>query len=281
MLGGYLLSRWQAKRAGIKGTHIDNATLLIALLGLFGARVFSWLFYFPAGTSFWQALRDPAGGMVFYGGVIFGFISLAIYSRLRRLSLADLLDVFAPGLALGLAFGRVGCFLAGCCWGDLCVPSATLSNAGLDVHRWQIQTLPLLSRPAFPLAVQFPPGAGAYEQHQELGLIPVDSARSLPVHPVQLYEATLALLLCILLCKRFRKRLWHGQVFCTVILSYGLIRFWMEFLRADNSPIYFGFTLSQVISVAMISAAVAVFCWRRISSPARQQPVLARPGSVA
>ena len=119
ILSGYLLSRWRGRRVGVKGAHIDNLTLLIAILSLFGARLFSWLFYFPAGASFWQALRDPAGGMVFYGGFIFAFITLIVYAQLSRLSVANLLDVFAPGAALGLAFGRIGCFMAGCCWGDL------------------------------------------------------------------------------------------------------------------------------------------------------------------
>jgi phosphatidylglycerol---prolipoprotein diacylglyceryl transferase len=278
-VSGYLLSRWQAKRTGIKTAHIDNATLLMAVLGLFGARVFSWLFYFPAATGFWQALRDPGGGMVFYGGVVFGFITLAAYSRLTHLSLANLLDVFAPGLALGLAFGRIGCFLAGCCWGDLCVQPATLANAGLDAKAWQIQTFPSLSSPAFPLAVRFPRDAGAYEQHEQYGLIAANSIRSLPVHPVQLYEAAMALCLCILLGIQFGKRHWHGQVFCMLILIYGLIRFCTEFLRADNAPIYLGLTLSQVISAAMISGTTVVFLWRRC--PTSHQPVLARRGSVA
>jgi phosphatidylglycerol:prolipoprotein diacylglycerol transferase len=114
VLAGYVIARWRATRAGVKGAHIDNLTLLIAVLSLFGARLFSWIFYFPSGVSFWRALRDPSGGMVFYGGVIFGFLTLLTYARLTRLSTANLLDIFAPALALGLALGRVGCFMAGC-----------------------------------------------------------------------------------------------------------------------------------------------------------------------
>src|SRR5437588_1600575 len=128
LLGGYLLARWRAVRCGIKGSHIDNLALLIAFLSLFGARLFSWLFYFPPGVSLWAALRDSSGGMVFYGGLIFGLLAAIIYARIARLALGNLLDVFAPALALGLAFGRVGCFMAGCCWGDACVAPAELSK---------------------------------------------------------------------------------------------------------------------------------------------------------
>src|ERR1041385_3508455 len=104
--------------------------------------------------------------------------------------------IFAPGLALGLAFGRVGCFMAGCCWGDLCVEPSALSKVPPAVTPWQIQTFASLSPSHFPLAVRFPPNAGAFEQHRHLGLISADATASLPVHPVQLYEACLALILC-------------------------------------------------------------------------------------
>src|SRR5437868_9117533 len=102
LLGGYLISRWRAVRAGVKGSHIDNLALLIPIVSLFGARLFSWLFYFPSGTSFWAALKDSGGGMVFYGGLLFGILTVLAYARITQLALGSLFDVFAPGLALGL-----------------------------------------------------------------------------------------------------------------------------------------------------------------------------------
>src|SRR5690242_19724735 len=189
LLGGYLLTRWLARRSGVKGSHIDNLALVICICSLFGARLFSWLFYFPPGVNLWQALWDPAGGMVFYGGMIFGILALLIYARITKLELSNLFDIFAPGLALGLAVGRIGCFMAGCCWGDVCVDPAQLSKAVDPNLQWQIRTVPIVSAATFPLGVRFPRGAGAFEQHQNLGLIGSEAQRSLPVHPVQLYEA--------------------------------------------------------------------------------------------
>jgi phosphatidylglycerol:prolipoprotein diacylglycerol transferase len=197
LLGGYLITRWRAVRAGVKGSHIDNLALLIAVFSLFGARLFSWLFYFPPGVSLWKALRDSGGGMVFYGGLIFGTLTVVLYARIARLPLSNLLDIFAPGLALGLALGRIGCFMAGCCWGDLCIGPDNVSH--LSGKSWQMQTLPLISQAGFPLAVKFPKGTGAFEQHQKMGLIDQNAELSLPVHPVQIYEAVLALVLCIVL----------------------------------------------------------------------------------
>jgi phosphatidylglycerol---prolipoprotein diacylglyceryl transferase len=263
LLGGFLLTRWRAVRIGIRGSHIDNFTLLLAVLSLFGARLFSWWFYFPAGTSLWDALTDSGGGMVFYGGMIFGIATAVLYARFARLSLGNLMYACAPGLALGLALGRVGCFMAGCCWGDLCVSPNELAKLRSAQLAWQLRTVPPLSGPAFPLAVQFPRGAGAYEQHRELGLIDEHADRSRPVHPVQLYEAALALALCEALHLWFHRRRWHGQVVCVLILSYAAIRFSMEFLRGDNSPSYFGFTLSQVISFVMGIVAFSFLLSRR------------------
>ena len=196
--------------------------------------------------------------MVFYGGLIFGVLSALAYARLARLELGNLLDVFAPGLALGLALGRVGCFMAGCCWGDLCVSPDELSPPEISQLRWQLQTLPFLSTPGFPLAVRFPPGAGAFEQHHKLGLIGDQAQSSRPVHPVQLYEAALALGLCLFLNRSFRRRVWPGQIFCMLILYYAIIRFVIEFLRADNPPIYAGLTLSQVIGLGLGLAAALI-----------------------
>src|ERR1051326_3864028 len=189
--------------------------------------------------------------MVFYGGVLFGFLTLLTYAAPTRLSIGNLLDVFAPGLALGLAIGRIGCFMAGCCWGDVCVDRAALPKVEGPVTAWQLQTFPGLSWNGFPLAVRFPKDAGAFEQHSQLGLVATNADRSLPVHPAQLYEAVLAVGLCILLNGSFRKRAWPGQVCCWLILGYAVVRFVVEFFRADNPPIYLGLTLSQVISVVL------------------------------
>src|ERR1700694_3545437 len=87
LVGGYLIARWRAVRAGVKGSHIDNLALLISVFSLFGARFFSWLFFFPPGISLWQAFTTSGGGMVFYGGMISGILTAIIYARLARLPL--------------------------------------------------------------------------------------------------------------------------------------------------------------------------------------------------
>jgi phosphatidylglycerol:prolipoprotein diacylglycerol transferase len=75
----------------------------------------------------------------------------------------------------------------------------------------------------------------------------------LPVHPAQLYEAVAVLVLAFFLQRAFSRRERVGVVFGGLVLGYGIIRFLVEFLRADNPPIYWGFTLSQAISLCFIA----------------------------
>ncbi len=201
---GWWLARWRAKREGMAPRHIDNLALLIAVVSLFGARLFSWWFYFPPGYSFWTAMTMGGGGMVFYGGLIFGFVCLIAYAGMTRISLRELFDAFAPSAALGLAFGRVGCFMAGCCWGDLCV-----DRDAVHVHdprlQYQLSTVPAISGAHFPLAVTFPREAGAYEQHSKLGLVP-------PRPPVRCLFTRCS---CMRRCWRWRWRFICTAVFAT------------------------------------------------------------------
>jgi phosphatidylglycerol---prolipoprotein diacylglyceryl transferase len=269
-LAGYLLLRWRAVRLGIPGRHIDNISLLIPPISLFGARFFSWLFYQPDGTGFVEGMMMEGGGLVFYGGVTFAALTVIIYTLVRRLSVPGMADACAPSVLLGLAIGRIGCFLAGCCWGDLCVDPKTMS-ALPDPHlSFKVQTFPAVSHQNFPLSVQFPAHSGAHEQHVRLKLISPESPRSLPVHPVQLYEAVLALVLAVSLHLNFHRRRNPGDVLWMMMLGYGLIRFAVEFFRADNSPAYWGLTISQAISVLFVIAGGLGLVWRLQPAPRPQ-----------
>jgi phosphatidylglycerol---prolipoprotein diacylglyceryl transferase len=271
LLAGYFVARRNARRIGMERRHIDNITLLVAITGFAGARLFSWLFYFPPGFTLWRAFWEPGGGLVFYGGVIGGLVSAIAYAFFSRVSVVALMDVLAAPLAVGLAFGRIGCFMAGCCWGDICVNQSQLAALTEPKVRYQIDTVPFFSGAKFPLAVRFPTDCGALNQHIALGLLPATATQSLPVHPVQLYESSLAFLLAFELQRRFRRRKWAGEVLCWFLGGYGIIRFSMEFLRADNAPIYFGLTLSQVISLIALAACAFVFAMHARSARIRKQ----------
>jgi len=266
MLIGFVAGWWLARRRaplfGIAPKHLDNLGLLLPVAGLFGARFFARLFY--AKVSFVEALKFWKGdGLVYYGGFLFCIAAILIYGAVRRLNLLKLCDCLAPSAALGLALGRVGCFLGGCCWGDLCVDIATLAKVEPNVVR-QIHTIPAISRPAWVAAVRFPPKSEPFKQQVKLGLIRSNARTSLPVHPVQLYETVLAGALAWMLHRRFKGNDLPGSASLRLLMGYAVIRFLMEYLRADNQPYGFGLTISQVISVEILLFCGVAMVVRRV-----------------
>jgi len=254
MLLGFVAGWWLARRRaplfGIARQHLDNLGLLLPIAGLFGARFFARLFY--AKVPFIEALKFWEGdGLVFYGGFLFCIGTILIYGAVRRLNLVRLCDCLAPSAALGLAFGRIGCFLGGCSWGDLCVDGTMLAKVERSVIP-QIYTVPAISRGNWFVAVRFPPKSEPFKQQVKLGLIRADVAKSLPVHPVQLYEAVLAGVLTWMLHRRFKGDEAGGTASLSLLTGYAVIRFLTEYLRADNKPYGFGLTISQVISVEIL-----------------------------
>lgn len=276
---GWVLARRRAGWFGIRKNHLDNLALLLPLTGLFGARLFARLFY--AEVPFWDALKVWEGsGLVFYGGFIFSAAAVLGYAIWRRIRLVALLDCLAPSAALGLAFGRIGCFMAGCCWGDACV-SAGPGLIADQAAREQMRTIPAISTPSWPLAVTFPAGSDAWKQHLKHGLITDGSTRSAAVHPVQLYESVLAFALCILLHLGTKRARRPGDITIALLLGYAFIRFCTEFLRADNPLAYAGFTFSQTVSIGIAACAILCLALRRFktspSAPGAAAPYKPRP----
>lgn len=277
-LFSWMLARRRTERFGIRGSDLDNICLILPLAGLFGARLFARLFYEKA--PFIEAIQFWKGdGLVFYGGFVVCLAAIIVYGLVRRISLIHLADCMAPSLMLGLALGRVGCFLAGCCWGDLCVDRNQLAQIPNQVTVEQVQTVPAVSQSGWPLAVTFPMKSAAARQQVMLGLIPESAPRSLPVHPVQLYEAVGAALLAILLHVASRRRVGAGSTALAACLGYAWLRFCTEYFRADNKIYGWDFTFSQVVSLWIAGVCLLVMAARAVAFrwQARAAAVPCRP----
>jgi phosphatidylglycerol---prolipoprotein diacylglyceryl transferase len=133
-----------AKRYGELGEDPDVVWRLawwFVLPGLIGARLFYVIQYRDQFHSLWEVLNITRGGMVFYGSAIGAFAGTAYFCWKNRPPAWRLLDAMAPSLALGIAIGRIGCFLNGCCYGDYCTQGLSVrfpfgSDAGS--HFFQI-----------------------------------------------------------------------------------------------------------------------------------------------
>ncbi len=116
----YFVARRMARKEGLDPKHLLDILLLAAALGIVGSRVFYVVQYSDRVDGFLDMFAIWKGGLVFYGGVIAAVIGLAVYVRVKKLPAWRVADAAAPALMVGVMFGRLGCFLNGCCWGAVC-----------------------------------------------------------------------------------------------------------------------------------------------------------------
>jgi hypothetical protein len=144
-----------------------------------------------AGEAMNHGLRIRLFGMLGTGA-----IGVFIYCRVAGLSFRRVLDVFALPTLTGLAIHRIGCHLAGCCWGDI------VGGEHAGELATQVQTTSFLQ--SIVDGVQYPPGSLPFEQHVALGLLEPDALASLPVYPVQLYRADRVAVACAMASRAAR-----------------------------------------------------------------------------
>ena len=245
------------KYADLTTDQIYNISMIALFAGVIGARTFYVVQFWDQfeGRGILAILNVHEGGLVFYGGFILAFIAECLYAKwptVRRLlglkekkpadgseprrdiSILALLDVLGPAMALAHAFGRISCFMQGCCYG----------------------------RPApngFPLAVRFPAGSPAAYRYPS-----ILTGGSEPVFPVQLFESAGNILMCVVLLLLLRKRKYAGTIGGIYLILYGVMRFLIEFMRGDHTDSLLGLTPSQFIAVAIaIPGGIIVYLTAR------------------
>ena len=137
----------RAPRAGLTSEAVSDVALWLIVGGIVGARALYVLSYWDeefSGKPLWNIINLREGGLVFYGGFIGATLLGIIYVRIKKLPLWKLADVIAPSIPLGQAFGRIGCFMTGCCYGRptdaFCAVRFPISHEtqGTPVHPTQI-----------------------------------------------------------------------------------------------------------------------------------------------
>ncbi|MCI0435167.1 MAG: prolipoprotein diacylglyceryl transferase [Gemmatimonadetes bacterium] len=185
-----------------------------------------------------------AGERTILGGLVGGVTMALVTARVLRWRMGDVLDTLATPTLAGMAIGRIGCFVAGCCHG-----------AVTDL----------------PWAVTYAAGSPAHAQQLAAGLIPAGEA-ALPVHPVQLYEAGGDLLLLALLPWIRRRVHARGSQLCAMFIGYAFLRFVLEFACGGRIPVP-GLNAVQWALAALIGLLGAAFLWRE-SRAARARAVV-------
>jgi phosphatidylglycerol:prolipoprotein diacylglycerol transferase len=245
-LAGYLLIQRRTSRYGI--SHETAADLAFAALigGVLGARLFYVIeFWDEEFSGHWlDVLKIHRGGLVFYGGFIGAIALIAAWGWRRKWPLMKLGDLAAPALALGHAFGRVGCFLNGCCFGFPWRGALSVTYPGVTADGYI---------------------NGPLHVHRAKGIVPLDSLVCEPVFPIQLIASFANLALCAVLLLLERRRLFEGRRFPLYIMLYAMTRFAIEFGRGDYIDLTAGLTPAQVVCLLLLplGAAWFVLCGRR------------------
>ena len=223
----------RARRAGIDAARVMDLGIYLIIAALVGAKlmlVVTDLKYFLSNPV--ELLNLVRAGGVFYGGLIVSFLTGLVLVRRYKLPIWPTADMYAPGIALGHVIGRLGCLLAGCCYGK-----------ATDVA-WSIT---------------FTDPVAAANVGTPLGM---------PLHPTQLYDAGAEMLILIALLATERKgKTFAGRTFWLYILLYAISRFIVEIYRGDPRGSMMGFSTSQVVSLAI--APIAVIMLLRLSAAAR------------
>ena len=227
-LAGLGLIRFRAKRYGIDFEKALDLSFGLLIWGFLGAKLFHWLILPSEFTeSFRIILSDPVrwlknlgNGFEFFGGIVSGVIYFRYFCRKNGLKARDVLDLITPAIPLAHAFGRIGCFMAGCCYGKTCSQSWAVVFTDPDT------------------------------------LAPMNVA----IHPTQLYESFLLFFLTLGLLAAERKiHAIPGRMISFYLLGYTVIRFFVEYFRADDRGMIPGLPVSgtQIIALLVATGAVA------------------------
>jgi phosphatidylglycerol:prolipoprotein diacylglycerol transferase len=236
---GLQFALMRARSRGLHSQQVMDLGIWIIISALVGAKLLLLIVDFDQFTANPRDLLSLArSGGVFYGGLIAAVVVALLYLRRHQMPLWTTTDVFAPGIALGHIVGRLGCLLAGCCFGK---PTSV------------------------PWAITFTDPAAQANVGTPLGV---------PLHPTQLYEAGAeALILGFLLLFERRGNAFPGRTFWSYMLLYGASRFIVEIYRGDSRGMVFDtLSTSQFVSLLLVplSIVMLILLSRRVDPTRRR-----------
>lgn len=256
LMGAILVGSLRARRRGLPPEMMFDLAFVALVAGFVSARILYIALNWQEFTAAPGALIFSRTGFVFLGGLVGAVAACIVWVRRKGLPIAQVGDIAAPSLAIGHAFGRIGCHFAGCCWGGVCA----VPGLGISVPRQEL------------------PGGGVFfnalEAQIDAGLVDPFAVASLPVWPVQLMEAAGLFLLAGALLWYARRGRRPGRVMALYLFGYAVLRFGLEFLRGDEARGFvFGglMSTSQAISLLLVPVGIALWVW------SRRQPVDSDP----
>jgi phosphatidylglycerol:prolipoprotein diacylglycerol transferase len=229
IVGGWVLTR-QFRRYGLTDDAASSMVMAAALGGIAGAKIYYAILFHD-----WHLLLDRAG-LVWYGGLIGGFLGCAGYLLAKKIDFLTAADAASPGLAIGYALGRIGCFLVG-------------DDYGRPTDSWIGIAFPKGSPPTTAESLR------QFGVHVDPSIAPDQVLR---VHPTQLYESAAAFVMFAILMAVSRRTNAKGRIFGLFLILMGIERFLVEILRAKDDRFLGPFTVAQLISVIILLIGVTL-----------------------
>ena len=255
MSSALALATWRAGRERVSTEFIWDLAFVLFVGGIAGGR----LFYLvqkrdevfanvqDVGSLLNAVFNLSQGGLVLYGALLAGAATFFTFCHIRRVSPLGPLDIITPSIFVGIGFGRIGCFLNGCCYGDEC---------------------------SLPWAVPFPRGSATFEALVWKKLVAADALWTPPLHPTQLYSALDGFLIAALTFWYFSHRRRNGECFAVALMIYPVTRFVIEILRNDEGgQLGTSLTISQWLSIGVFIANLG-FLWWLSRQPAVREPIV-------
>jgi phosphatidylglycerol:prolipoprotein diacylglycerol transferase len=245
-LGNWILL---GRREGHSTQFCTDLMFWIMVSGIVGARTAyvleNWTVYAADPQSI---IRLDQGGLIFYGGFVAAAGAVVFFARRHKVPLPRLFDFVVTSVPLAHALGRIGCFLNGCCFGSC---TAAVPH------------------------VQFPRNSIPWLSQLRGELIDSNAAWSLPVHPVQLYEAAFNFLCFGLIVWLYRRKLRPGIVSGVYLVLYAIGRFSLEFMRGDRGDrmAVQQLSIGQFISLLVLLAGIVVLAVLGFTHPEKNHSI--------
>lgn len=236
-LTGGVLVRAEMERVGLEAEKAWDVLFMAVVGGVLGAKIYYILLNYPQLMENPRALIFSRGGMVWYGGFL-GAVGLILWElRRSNLPLPKMADLTAAPLALAYGVGRIGCFLVG-------------DDYGRPTASW--------------VGIKFPRGTPAtrvdvLESHFGIQVDPAiveQFGQVVPVHPTQLYEIGMSIIIFFLLWQFRTHRHRAGFTWMLWMIFMGVERFLVEIVRVKDDRFFGPMTLAQILSLALIAAGI-------------------------
>jgi len=231
---GLFYVRKMAKSKGVDPDFTINLSFLVIVCGVLGARLFYVFYHWSEFSSNLLDIINPFGssgtigiaGLNLYGGLICAIVAAVVYIRIKKQPFWNTMDLYAPTIALGTFFTRIGCFLNGCCFGKECTHS---------------------------LGIHFPEGS-----------IPYSVFGDVAIHPTQIYMSLFGLILFLFLYFIDKKPHFSGMIFSVFLVCEAFFRFVVEFVRYYEHAMFVPmigseFTYNHLVAILLFIAGWILF----------------------